>query len=143
MGGRLYSEADVSVGCDSWVASRLCCSAGKLKVRGVDDMSTSLVNHTVSSFVKVVPGSADRVASMISFNNYGPVPHRTRKYERHCLIAITAGAPRVLVGAVPLAKFPPERFTLVISRSLGCCSLMALSTPWRRPSAPCSSAPVR
>ena len=52
-----------------WIASRRfpVVQDGGAKVRGVDDLSASLVNATVTSFEKIVPGSADRVASLVAF----------------------------------------------------------------------------
>ena len=70
--GPFYSEQEVTaaLGGDSqWVPSRRFPVVQNLgtKVRGVDDLSASLVNSTVTTYEKLVPGSADRIASLIAF----------------------------------------------------------------------------
>eukprot|EP00971_Amphidinium_carterae_P156752 3107453-Amphidinium_carterae.1 len=73
--GPFYSEEQVSneLGGDGdWVASRRfpIIQGKNRKVRGVDDLSRSLVNSTVECFEKInliVPGSADHVSSLIAY----------------------------------------------------------------------------
>eukprot|EP00971_Amphidinium_carterae_P352473 6492611-Amphidinium_carterae.4 len=67
--GPFFTEADVTeaLGVGDWVVSKRFPVVQGSKVRGVDDFSASLVNSTVSSFQKIIPGSADNVAALISF----------------------------------------------------------------------------
>ena len=70
--GPFYSEREVTnalAGDEQWVPSRRfpVVQGSGTKVRGVDDLSASLVNSTVTTYEKLVPGSSDRVAALIAF----------------------------------------------------------------------------
>eukprot|EP00971_Amphidinium_carterae_P346787 6488476-Amphidinium_carterae.1 len=67
--GPFFSEEDVTLalGVSDWVLSKRFPVVQGSKVRGVDDFSASLVNSAVSSSQKIIPGSADNVAALISF----------------------------------------------------------------------------
>ena len=70
--GPYYSEAEVTDFLDGdqcWIVSRRfpVVQDSGAKVRGIDDMSASLVNSTVTSYEKIIPGSSDRVASLVAF----------------------------------------------------------------------------
>ena len=68
----LYFENEVTrlLGGEScWIASKrvpVVQDAGN-EARGVDDLSASLVNSTVTTCEKIAPGSSDRVAALIAF----------------------------------------------------------------------------
>ena len=83
-----YSEDEVTDfldGDDSWIVSRRfpVVQESGAKVRGIDDTSASLVNSTVTSYEKIIPGSP-RVASLVAFTSRAAnsssiqVPHAVR-----------------------------------------------------------------